>query len=421
MRRPSLLFVNRSYWPDAEATGQLLTELSEDLVAGRRFEVTVCCGRPNVSAGEASGVSERNGVGIARVPHTRFSKRTLAGRLTNFVTFAAGAAWRLLTGPRPDLYVVETDPFLLPPLVAVVAWLRRRPFVCYLQDLQPGVAVAIGMTRAESVSARAMTAIADFAYRRAAKVIVLSDDMAETVASRGVPRGRIAVVPNWADTERLRPPTAETVRTARTRLGLRGPVVMHSGNMGLTQRLGDLLEAAAVLQASDDPLARSVTIALVGGGAKEAELKRRAAELGLANVLFRPYQEKTDLAASLGAAELHLISTEPAAVGHLMPSKLYGVLAVGRPVLAVAPAGCELSRVVVGEGVGTVTAPGDSGRLAEAIVTALSDRTTLAERGRRARRVAERDYARAVVTGRLAGVFGEAVGVPTVEVEKKAA
>ncbi|MEM1062775.1 MAG: glycosyltransferase family 4 protein, partial [Planctomycetota bacterium] len=410
--KPSVVFVNRSYWPDVEATGQLLTELAEDLRAD--FDVSVCCGLPNVTTGDGGedpSHADRRGVSIDRVRHTRFSKRTLAGRLVNFVTFAAGVGWKLLTGRRPDLYVAETDPFLLPPLVAAVAAVRRRPFVCYLQDLQPGVAVAVGVTPAGGVAARVMTWLADFAYRRAAKVVVLSSDMADTVVARGVPRSRIEVVPNWADTASIRPAASADVRAVKSRMGLHGTVVMHSGNMGLTQRLETTLDAAAILQKSADPLARAVTFALVGDGAKRASLESRAAELGLANVRFLPYQPKQTLAAAFGVAELHLISTDPDAIRHLMPSKLYGILAAGRPVLAVAPAWCELARTVAGEGVGVFVEPGDPRELASAILRSLRDRDESRARGLRARALAEAEYDRRVVTARfgrlLASVLGE--------------
>ncbi len=141
-----ILFINRSYWPDVEATGQLLTELAEGLA--EHFSVTVMCGQPVQNPDHASfkvsGSEFRNGVRIVRVRHTTFNKANFFGRLANMVTFLLFASLRAMTLWRIDVVVVETDPPLLCLLGRALQLFRRSKLVCYLQDIYPDVAVALG-------------------------------------------------------------------------------------------------------------------------------------------------------------------------------------------------------------------------------------------------------------------------------------
>ncbi|MEO2014931.1 MAG: hypothetical protein ABGZ53_11225, partial [Fuerstiella sp.] len=142
--RPRILFLNRSYWPDTEATGQLLTVLCEGLT--EQFDVHVLAGQPNVSFTDSDWdkVDERNGVTIHRVQHTTFSKKSMLGKAVNFLSFVRACRKQIPSLPQPDIVVFETDPFLLP----FVADRFRRHSGCrmmgYLQDIYPDVAVALG-------------------------------------------------------------------------------------------------------------------------------------------------------------------------------------------------------------------------------------------------------------------------------------
>lgn len=394
--RPRILFLNRSYWPDAEATGQLLTELCEDLAAD--FDVAVLAGQPNQNPTNApyarSGSEKRGGVTVHRVRHTTFAKRNLLGRVVNLVTYLIAACWRALWLPSPDVLVVETDP---PLLCLVGAALRRwhgSRLVVYLQDVYPDVAIALGKLR-EGWFARTLRSLFRRAYRGADRVVVLSRDMAELLQAWGVEQARLAIVPNWADAGLIRP--VKTGNRFRRELGLEDRfVVMYSGNMGLSQRLECVLDAAERL--GDLP---SVVFVLIGDGATRQEIETQAKRRGLANVMIRGYVPKERLAESLSAADVQLVVLDPQLRGCLMPSKLYGVLAAGTAVLAAAPEGSELADVVVRERVGRVISFNDSRALAEA-VRALAERPAeLLAMGQRARRLCETEYDRRIVTRRF--------------------
>ncbi len=396
-RRPRVLFLNRSYWPDGEATGQLLTELAEDLAG--RFSVTVVAGLPNANPSREGfrkfRGDDRNGVRILRVPHTTFPKTWLPGRAVNFVTFLLAAVVRATLCRKQDVVVVESDPFLL---AIGGVWLKlrhRARYVVYLQDIHPDVGIAIGRL-SESPVTRVLRRTLVACYRRADRVVVLSEDMRRTLSAWGLAAERLVRLPNWVDTAAVRPGSATGRLRREADLADDAFLVMYSGNLGMSQRLDVLLDAAERLLGRDD-----IRFVFVGGGAAAAPLKAEAEKRRLENVRFLPYRPKSELGESLAAADLHVVSIDPAALPYLMPSKLYGILAAGRPVLATAVAGTELADEIVAHDVGRVVRPGDAAAMAEAISAAADDRSRLRSQGERARRLAETEYDRKIVTARF--------------------
>ncbi len=401
--RPSVLFLNRSFWPDTEATGQLLTDLAVDLTC--QFNVTVIAGSPNHVDGDELGtadLSEYRGVKIKRAWHTRFAKYSSVGRLLNLFSFAV-AAWMTARriNPPPQVIIVETDPFFLP---LVGDRLRRRfngsSLICYLQDLYPDIAVAVGKIR-EGFVTRTLRRILFSVYRRADKVIVLSRDMQQRCVSLGVPERILEVIPNWADTDAIVPQKTDNPFRRRHELQDRF-VVMYSGNMGLAHELDSIIDAAAVLRDRTD-----IVWVFIGDGARRNALEDRAAALNLSNVRFLPYQPRSSLGKSLSAADVHLVSMRPLASPCVMPSKLYGILASGTPTIALAETGSELQEVIQAHDVGLTCEPNDSHALASHVQRLADDRTSVAALGRNARRLAEVSYSRTRQTARFAEVLVE--------------
>jgi glycosyltransferase involved in cell wall biosynthesis len=379
------LFLNRSYWPDLEATGQLLTELCEGLAT--RFQVTVLAGQPNVNPDSAeyrvSGRQTRHGVEICRVWHTRFSKRTLWGRSLNLSSYLLAATLWSLFMPRPDVVVTETDP----PLLCLLGRLLKRrfglPWVLYMQDIYPDVALAVGTLR-EGMIARVLRRILYAAYRKADLVIVPGEDMRRRMLELGVPRSRVACVPNWTDTQQVA--LRKENNAFRRRYGLEERfIVMYAGNLGLTQRLEHVLTAARLLYHQ-----KQIVFLMVGDGAMRQWLQKRAQDMGLANVMFFPYQPKKDFSETLGAADIHLVPLDPRLAPCLMPSKLYNALASGSPLVAPAPRTSQLARIIQENGAGLVIPPNDPARLAHAIHWCAANPQELQRMGRAARALAER-------------------------------
>ncbi|MBX3441644.1 MAG: glycosyltransferase family 4 protein [Planctomyces sp.] len=414
-----ILFINRSYWPDTEATGQLLTELCEDLAADGEFDVHVLCGRPNHVSGAppAGGDADvHNGVTIHRIPHTAFSKRSTLGKLTNLVSFTLSAWWNSSRAPKPDIVITETDPFFLGLLGKRLKRKFGCRFVAYLQDLYPDVAVAVGKAR-ETLSIRRLRRALFGAYAAADRVVVLSRDMRERCAEHGVDERRIDIIPNWADVESLRP--LKENNEFRRQQGLSDEfVVMYSGNMGLPHLLTPILDAAEQLNGRPD-----IRFLFVGEGVQKADLDREARQRGLENVRFLSYQPKEFLSHSLSAADVQIVSVKPGVIACLMPSKLYGILAAGCSVLAIAPRNCEMSELIAAQGLGEVCDFDDpaplGGQIADAIQK-LCDRGRLADIVPRARKLAVDDYSRALQVRRFRELFRSLIAEPASEPSRSA-
>jgi glycosyltransferase involved in cell wall biosynthesis len=380
-----VLFLNRSYWPDMEATGQLLTTLCEGL--SDDFQVQVIAGQPNsidpqAKAAGWKNLHARHDVEIRRLSHLQLPKRKIWMKAMNYVSFAISVRKALRRLSAPDVVVFETDPFIL---AFEANRLQKRTgckMVGYLQDIHPDVGIALGKI-SNSLWVRRLRERLFAVYRRCDRMVVLSRDMKRLLEAGGVSGHKIDIIPNWADTNAVQP--VPEPNPFRQKHGLQGKfLVMYSGNLGLTQRLEEFVEAAEKLADRQD-----IRFVFIGKGALELQLKNQVQSRGLQNVSFFDYQPKDQLGDSLSAADLHLIPLTASLAQCLMPSKLYGILAAGRPCLTNAPADSELHQIVSQQQVGLTVPPGSVPAIAERIHWAANHREELTEMGRRARQYAE--------------------------------
>jgi colanic acid biosynthesis glycosyl transferase WcaI len=390
-----VLLLNQFFHPDLSATAQLATDLAEDLVR-EGFEVTALAAQGSYLGGERLPSSEVNrGVRIARVRCTSLGKGTIARRLVDYGSFYSVAALRLLVGRRFDVVVAMSTPPLVATLGALVRKTRRTRFVYWLQDVYPELAIELGVVRAGSPAAAVLERLSSWTLRSADAAVVLGDAMGDRVRAKGVDASRIHVVPNWADEVAIRPVPAEANEFRRSHGLADKRVVLYSGNMGRAHDLATILGAARALR--DQPDLRFV---FVGDGAKRAEVEAAARELPSIRLL--PYQPRERLSESLSSGDIHVVTQEPCTVGLIEPSKLYGVMAVGRPVLYIGPPGTEAARTVEREGIGAIVACGDATSAVAGIERLLADRESL---GTRARAAFEARYRRKLRTSRFAAIL----------------
>ncbi|MGH7247126.1 MAG: glycosyltransferase family 4 protein, partial [Pseudomonadota bacterium] len=286
-----------------------------------------------------------------------------------------------------------------PPLLGALGAVLKRRFGCRMvynvRDLYPDIAYANGGLRNPALLALLRRANSS-AYRAADEIVTLGHDMAERIVAKGVPAAKVSVIPDWVDTTLIRPLERNRFRAQFADRF----VVMYSGNIGLSQQLESVLDAAARL--ADKP---EIIFVVIGEGARKPALMKLARDCGLANVTFLPYLPKEELAESLGAADLHLIPLMRGAAGCLVPSKIYGILAAGRPFVAMMEAHAEVARIALDNRVGFVVEPGDAAALADAIVSAAANRAELHAMGIRAREIAVRQFDRPVATGAFAAML----------------
>jgi colanic acid biosynthesis glycosyl transferase WcaI len=374
----------------------LLGELCDDLAASH--QITVIAGPPDEARPRGLRLLQRERCGrveIIRTRGTRLPKVYLTARLLNLATYFALAAAAALRIQRPDLIVAETDP---PLLGALGALLKRRwgcPLVYNVRDLYPDIAQVTGGIRSRTLLAILRRANR-VAFAHSDLIITLSADMRRRIVAKGVPAEKVVIVTDWADTTLIQPIAERPKRTC----GDGRFLVMYAGNLGLAQDLDTVLDAAARLRWEPQ-----VRFEIVGDGVRRPELEARARELALSNVEFVRYRARERLAESLGSADLHLLPLKRGTAGCVMPSKMYAILAAGRPFIAMVEAETEIARLVSEDAVGFAVAPGDADALARMIASAARDRARLSEMGVRARALAERRFSRAAVTAQFASAI----------------
>ncbi len=249
-----IAFFNRSFYPDNAATGQLLTDLCEDLVRDHGCRVTVVTGPPLLPVAETAsggwglfGREEYRGVQILRARGTRFDKRRFAGRAANYMTYFLSACWAGLRVDKPDIVVALTDP----PIIGLAAWMAGKrfgaPLVMSYRDLFPEVTVLLEDFHSDAING-ALQRVNQFLCRKAARVIALGDTMKRRlIENKGAPPARTVIIPDWADTTAIQPGAKRNAFALRHGLADKF-VVMHSGNIGLSQSLDTVIEAAALLR-----------------------------------------------------------------------------------------------------------------------------------------------------------------------------
>ena len=356
MTRSRLLVLNQYYAPGVEATGQLLTQLCTDLAA-RDFDVTVVTATlRNAGAGRET----RDGVHVVRVRSTAFERRNLWLRAMNYVTYLAQSLRAALAAERPDVVLAMTDPPVIADVALLVARRFKVPLVVVSQDVFPETAVRLGRIRSRVVISL-LRALVRFYLKRADRIVAIGETMRGRLEAKGAAADRIEVIANWVDTTVLVPAERDS-SWAREHGFDRRFVVMHSGNVGYAQDLDTLISSATLLRDLED-----LTIAIVGGGARYDELVDLAAAVGADSVTFLPYQPRERLSESLSAADLHVVGLAGGLAGYVVPSRLYGILAVARPMIVAADAESETARLVERIGCGIVVPPGSPELLAEAI------------------------------------------------------
>jgi glycosyltransferase involved in cell wall biosynthesis len=389
-RKPRLLVLNQYYWPGVEATAQLLTELCEAL--SEDVDVKVVTGVLHGHENEPRRLVH-NGVEILRVPSTSFERSKLAARASNYITYLTNALLYGLRERRPDVVLCMTDPPIVADIALLVARRFRAPLVVISQDVFPEIAVQL--KRLENPLVMSVLRMLVSAYlRRADRIVAIGDTMRRRLEGKGARPDRVHVIPNWVDTERLQPLAKENGWA--TERGYVGKfVVMHSGNVGHAQDLDSLVRAATFLRDLDD-----LVIVVIGTGARHAELVALAERLEVDQVEFLYYQPRHLLPQSLSAADVHVVGLAPGLAGYVVPSRLYGILAVARPVIVAADAESETAQVVESVGCGLVVPPGRPELLARAIRDAHDGMHDLDVMGARGRAWVEREADRSVAVRR---------------------
>lgn len=382
--------VSELYYPEETSTGYLLTCTAEGIA--RRFPVSVLCSQPTYAArGQRSPVyEERNGVQIHRCWGTTFGKDRILLRLINMMTITVSIFLSALMRLRRGDYVfVVTNPPALPFAVNLACWFHRAKCILIIHDVYPEVLIATGITTPTAPPTRLIRWLTGLLYRRSERIVVLGRDMQE-LARQKLPEGdeRTVIIENWADLDLVEP----RPRSASTLLEEQGLldkfVIQYAGNMGRTHGLEHWIAVAQRLEGNHP----KIHFLLIGSGAKKRWVEQVAASLGLSNLTILGNRPRSDQVNFLNACDIALISFIPGMAGVSVPSRMYNIMAAGKPIIAMADRHSELAQVVTEEGIGWVIEPGDEAALERTIIEATSQPSLLHAMGKRARLVAETKY-----------------------------
>jgi glycosyltransferase involved in cell wall biosynthesis len=384
-----IVFANRYYDPDQSATSQMLTDLAKGLAANG-FDVHVVSSRQLYDDPGTRLAPDETlfGVRIHRVATTRFGRNRLLGRAMDYASFYVTCAIKLLELlRRGDVLIAKTDPPLLSILAAPIAKAKRAALINWQQDVFPEVASHLGANPLPSWLDKCLRRVRDASLHAARMNVLIGGRMREYLAARGIPVSKLCVIENWADDHAIQPKPA-AASALRTRLGLIDRfVVCYSGNLGRAHEFETLLGAADTLKGEP-----AFMFLIIGSGAKMEALKRGVATRALDNFCFLPYQPRDTLEDSLAAADVHLVSLLPALEGLIVPSKLYGILAAGRPLIFIGDTDGDIGRVIERAQCGRFVSVGDSTALGEALRNLAAEPEAMAQMGARARQLLCEEY-----------------------------
>jgi colanic acid biosynthesis glycosyl transferase WcaI len=396
-----IIFLNRYFFPDYAPTGELLSSLAFALV-GRGFDVEVITSRLRYD--NAKAILRRreviHGVRVSRVWTSRRGRQHPFGRSLDYLSFYISAGWRLLRMARAgDVVVAMTDPPLLSVVAAPIARLRGAHLVNWLQDIFPEVAEALEV--GGSLGALAFALLRPLRNRslRAADInVVVSNRMADRLVEERIPRKTVRTIENWSDGD-LISPVAVSESELRRKWGLEGAFVIgYAGNLGRAHDLATIVAAMVLLQeraaSPEGDVPNRIRFVFIGGGAQFSQLEREVSQRGLHNVVTRPYQPRDQLSQTLAVADVHLVTLKPKLEGLVVPSKFYGVLAAGRPVLFVGARNGELAKIVQEIGCGFAVESGDVERLMDRILHLASNPKLCAIMGFRGREAFEERWSK---------------------------
>ncbi len=378
-----ILFLNQFFWPDTAATGQLLSDLAVHL-ANSGETVDVICGSANYGGQNSS---PRPNVGITRLSNTGWPTR-IAGRVGSYLSFLCGSLWRGVRHGRPDVVVTLTTPPLLSLVGLAIQRLRGARHIIWEMDVYPDVAVELGVLRPNGFFTRIFGWLSDLPRRKADRVIVLGECMKERLIGRGIPADIIYVAENWADCDaaanRIQP------------LPQAGFSVLYSGNLGVAHDVETIAGAISALNGGN------FRFVFAGGGSRQKWLRDFCEAHHLNDAQFMPYCEREELGARLASGHVGLVTQQASSIGTVVPSKTYGILAAGRPILFIGPKQSTTARIIERYGCGWHIECGDVDGLVK-LLRLLHERTDLVEAaGARAYGAFVSQYQRSLGVSRLA-------------------
>jgi hypothetical protein len=383
-RRDRIIIFSQVFVPDPASVGQHVADVAFEL-ARRGYRVRVYTANrgyddPSLKYPPRENL---NGVDVIRMPLSSFGKKSMLTRIAGTASFMIQALLRVLLLPNVAGVMVSTSPPLIGTIATILRMFRGMPVAYWAMDLNPDQLLAMKKIQPGSMTERLLESINRTILQNSSLVIALDRFMADRLYPRGRLDDKLVVIPPWPH-EDVNEPLEHADNPFRAKHGLDGGTftIMYSGNHSPSNPLTTVLDAAVRLK--DDP---TIKFLFVGGGIGKKEVEQYIAQHQLSNVLSLPYQPLADLRYSLSAGDVHIVSMGDNMVGIIHPCKVYGAMAVARPVLYVGPRPSHIADLLDREDFGRHVSHGDVDRCVEAIKSmqklSKSERREMGLRGQR--------------------------------------
>jgi len=386
-----IVFFNRSFYPDITATGQLLTELCQDLVKDYSCQVTVVTGRPLF--GKQSRLTDNNGRGIIkrenfegieilRLKNTTFQPTSFLGRICNYLTYFFLSFIASFKLKKQDLAVTLTDP----PIIGLIGlWVSRRfniPFIISVRDIFPEAARGLEDSQSKIINFL-LDHINRFCLKKSDHIITLGNVMGKRlIEEKGVRENKVSIITDWADCAKILPVSKVNAFSGAYNL-VDYFVVMYAGNIGASSGLEFVIDSARLLKNYKD-----ILFVFIGEGIMKDKLIGLAEGYKLENTKFFPYQSRDTLSDLFSSADIFIIPLKKNLAGYSIPSKIYPIMASGRPYVASVENESEIAQITQEFECGLLAQPQDYQDLTEKILLFYNNRESRLKMGENARKAA---------------------------------
>ena len=405
-----ILLLSTYFRPDVASTGVIMTKLAEEFVA-KGHEVTVVTSVPHYDPNRAWPEysrklvysERRDGMQIYRVRvYAADDKSSIWKRIAAYGSFSLLSTLRGATLRKHDVILVPSPPLSNGVIGDFLGRLNGTPFVYNVQDIWPDVAIRAGVLT-NAMAIKRLKKMESYVYRRAAKISVISEGFRRNLLAKGVPDDKISVIPNFIDTEFVTPVPKQNDFSRKHALENKF-VVLFAGNMGFSQGLEVVLDAAKLLRRNEE-----IKFLLVGNGAAKNEAQSYCESAKLDNVEFLPFQAHEDLPAMYGASDVCLIPLKHGFTTESVPCKLFSIMAAGKPAVAAVDRYSDTWTLIQDARCGICVEPEDPTALAEATRSYYLDASARGESGRNARHYVERHFRPSAIAQRYDEILETAV------------
>lgn len=393
----TILILSQYYYPDISATGQVLTQLTEDITNKHGNKVKVLTGQPayHRDSDDVSPYKETiNNVEIIRIKYLRLNKKTKLGRLVGFFSFFIAILIKIPFIGAFETILIVSNPPMLPIIGHFLKKAKRINFIYLLHDLYPDVALRMGVTHEQSMMTKVMNWINKKVFKSADHIVVLGRDAKKLIVDKGVESSKVKIITNWADKLVI---DKESNTDMLNKLNIEGKfVVLYTGNIGLIYDLEYIIESFGNVKDL-----HNICLIMIGEGNNKENLKKIVQDKEIPNIYFYPYQPQEEYGQLLKSADVLLVALAHGMEGISIPSKSYGYMAAEKPLLGILPENSEIGMVIEENNCGLQVNPRDIQGIELALRTLYGNPDLRQSMGTNSRKVFEEKYQREYVTAKF--------------------